>query len=110
MLIFQDDFQVILRNILRVSAVSLVSEFVLLLGKVFIVLSSTIGAYLYMDKMFANDLNGLYIATILTFFTSYATAEMFNEVFGMSISTILQCFVTDEEMYEVSSHLPIAKS
>eukprot|EP00555_Chaetoceros_dichaeta_P012247 CAMPEP_0198265170 /NCGR_PEP_ID=MMETSP1447-20131203/20682_1 /TAXON_ID=420782 /ORGANISM="Chaetoceros dichaeta, Strain CCMP1751" /LENGTH=89 /DNA_ID=CAMNT_0043954495 /DNA_START=1 /DNA_END=270 /DNA_ORIENTATION=- len=53
-----------------------------------------------MDQMFAEDLNGLYIATTLTFLASYATAEMFNEVFGMSISTILQCFVTDEEMHE----------
>lgn len=57
-----------------------------------------------MDQMFADDLNGLYVATTLTFLASYATAEMFNEVFGMSISTILQCFVTDEEMHEVSSH------
>ena len=100
----KEAFSLILRNILRISAVSLVSEFVLLLGKMFIVLSSTIGAYLYMDQYFAEDLNGLYIATTLTFLTSYATAAMFNEVFGMSISTILQCFVTDEEMHEVSLH------
>jgi len=25
---------------------------------------------------------------------------MFNEVFGMAISTILQCFVADEELFE----------
>jgi hypothetical protein len=31
---------------------------------------------------------------------AYAVSEMFDEVFGMAISTILQCFVVDEEMFD----------
>lgn len=38
--------------------------------------------------------------TLLIAICSYAVSEMFDEVFGMAISTILQCFVIDEEMHE----------
>uniref|UniRef100_A0A7S4TAG2 Choline transporter-like protein n=2 Tax=Ditylum brightwellii TaxID=49249 RepID=A0A7S4TAG2_9STRA len=92
-------FFLILRNVLRISAVSLVSDFVLLIGKLFIVVTSTIGAYFFLDYHYSDELNGLWLSTMLVCLISYATAEMFNEVFGMAISTILQCFVADEEMF-----------
>ena len=90
---------------LRISAVSLVSNIVLLLGKLFIVVTSTLSGYLYMDYYYADQLNGLYVVTIAIFVTSLLTSGMFNEVFGMAISTILQCFVTDEELFEVGENV-----
>ena len=97
----KEAFFLILRNVLRISAVSLVSNIVMLLGKLFIVVTSTLSGYLYMEYYYADELNGLYVVTLSVFVSSYATAGMFNEVFGMAISTILQCFVTDEELFEV---------
>jgi hypothetical protein len=97
----KEAFFLILRNVLRISAVSLVSNIVMLLGKLFIIVTSTLSGYLYMDYYYADQLNGLSVVTITIFISSYATAGMFNEVFGMAISTILQCFVTDEELFEV---------
>ena len=95
----REAFSLIVRNVLRISAVSIVSTFVLLLGKLFIVAGSTIGAYFYLNIQYSDSLNGLYVPIVLVGLASYAASEIFNEVFGMAISTILQCFVTDEEMF-----------
>ncbi|GMI20916.1 hypothetical protein TeGR_g11602 [Tetraparma gracilis] len=93
-------FFLILRNILRIAALAIVSEFVLILGKLFIMTGTTVLAYMMMEQNFEGQINYLWWPTLLTCFVSYFTAEMFNEVFGMAISTILQCFVADEEMFK----------
>jgi choline transporter-like protein 2/4/5 len=95
-------FFLILRNILRISAVAIVSSFVLIIGKLFIMIATTLLAYMFIEQNMDGDVNYIWIPTILVCFISYFTAEMFNEVFGMAISTILQCFVADEEMFEVA--------
>eukprot|EP00520_Triparma_pacifica_P009555 CAMPEP_0118643798 /NCGR_PEP_ID=MMETSP0785-20121206/6584_1 /TAXON_ID=91992 /ORGANISM="Bolidomonas pacifica, Strain CCMP 1866" /LENGTH=738 /DNA_ID=CAMNT_0006535487 /DNA_START=75 /DNA_END=2291 /DNA_ORIENTATION=- len=95
-------FFLILRNVLRISAVAIVSSFVLIIGKLFIMTATTLLAYMAMEKQLEGQVNYLWIPTLLVCFISYFTAEMFNEVFGMAISTILQCFVADEEMFEVA--------
>ena len=53
-----------------------------------------------MEIHFEDELNYLMVPTLLIAVVSYACSEAFNEVFGMAISTILQCFVVDEEMYD----------
>ena len=95
-------FFLILRNILRISAVAIVSEFVLIIGKIFITTASTVAGYYYLDTNMSSELNGLWCPLLLIVLFSYITAEMFNEVFGMAIWTILQCFVADEEMFAPS--------
>jgi choline transporter-like protein 2/4/5 len=93
-------FFLILRNILRIAALSIVSEFVLILGKLFIMIGTTLLAYMSMERNLEGQVNYLWFPTLLVCFVSYFTAEMFNEVFGMAISTILQCFIADEEMFK----------
>ncbi len=93
-------FFLIMRNSLRISAVSVVSQFILFISKVFITVASTVAGYFYLERNFEDKLNFLMVPTSLIAVTAYAASEMFNEVFGMSISTILQCFVADEEMFE----------
>ncbi|GMI08068.1 hypothetical protein TrLO_g14282 [Triparma laevis f. longispina] len=93
-------FFLILRNILRISAVAIVSEFVLIIGKLFITIMSTMAGYYFMKENMLDDLNGLWCPLLLIILFAYVTADMFNEVFGMAIWTILQCFVADEEMFE----------
>ena len=94
----KEGFFLILRNVLRISAVSVVSQIVLFIGKVFITVSSAVGGYYYLEIHFGDELNFLMVPTLLIAIVAYAVSEMFNEVFGMAISTILQCFVVDEEM------------
>lgn len=95
----REAFCLIVRNALRISAVSLVGTLVLFIGKVFIVAGAGTGAYFYLDYYYSDQLHGLWVPIVLVCIVSYAAADMFNEVFGMSISTILQCFVADEEMF-----------
>jgi len=98
----RDAFFLILTNAVRISAVSIVSSLILFTLKAFIVTASTLLGYIYLDYYYDKELHGLYMMTTLIFLASMATAEMFNQVFCMTISTILQCFVTDENMFEVS--------
>ncbi|GMI41077.1 hypothetical protein TrCOL_g123 [Triparma columacea] len=95
-------FFLILRNIMRISAVAIVSQFVLIIGKLFITVAATFVGYYYMDSNMMDQLNGMWLPILLIILFAYVTAEMFNEVFGMAIWTILQCFVADEEMFEPS--------
>ena len=92
-------FKLILRNIMRVAAVSMVGDFVLVLGKVFISVFTTFIAYLALVNS-GNDLNGFILPLLFVLLLAYFVASMFTEIFGMGISTILQCFIADEEMFE----------
>ena len=93
-------FFLILRNALRISAVSIVSKIVIFVAKVFITVASATGGYHYLDIYHGDELNYLMLPTALIGLLAYAVSEMFDEVFGMAISTILQCFVVDEEMFD----------
>ncbi len=53
-----------------------------------------------MEIHFGTKLNYLMLPTALIAIVAYAVSEMFDEVFGMTITTILQCFVVDEEMFD----------
>ena len=97
----QMSFTLLLKNVFRVAAVSIVSEFILFIGKVFIVVVTTSCAYIYLDKNMSDVLNGLWLPTVLIALISFCISQMFSEIFGMTISTILQCFITDEELLEV---------
>lgn len=92
-------FFLILRNILRITAVAIVSTFVTALGKMFIVCGTTFIAYLYFAYG-GLDLYTLYTPLFFVFFICYFVSDVFLEVFEMAISTILQCFCADEEMFK----------
>jgi len=94
-------FFLILRNIARIATLGLVSGFVLLLGKIIITAGATLMCYLALDATIADDqLNYLWLPLIFTAIVAFYVAQMFNEVWGMAMSTILQCFVADEEIYK----------
>jgi choline transporter-like protein 2/4/5 len=91
----KESFFLILRNAGRLTALSVVSDIVLMLGKLMITFGTTFLAYLIFKGM--DDLNGPVFPTLLTLLLAYAVSLAFLEVFGMAISTILQSFVADEE-------------
>ena len=54
-----------------------------------------------LDPRYAPDhLNYLWLPLLFTAFIAFYVAQMFNEVWGMAMSTILQCFCADEEIYK----------
>ena len=78
----------------------MVSELVALLGLILIPLASALAFYVAADKLQGNELHGLIGPTLIVGVLAYFMARMFTDVFAMAISTILQCFIADEEMFE----------
>lgn len=68
----------------------------------FVVLVTISGAYYAMDANIRSDLNSIVGPTFMTAVLAYYTGKMITGVFGMSITTILQCFVADEELFPPS--------
>lgn len=77
----------------------MVSELVAILGLIFVPLASALAYYLAADALYADDMHGLVAPTIIVGLIAFLIAQMFTTVFSMAISTILQCFIADEEMY-----------
>jgi len=94
-------FFTLLRNILRVSAVNMVSDFILTLGKIFVPMSTVFILYLIMayDSDVSSTSSGVISPLVFTFILAYFTSAMFCEIFGMGIQTILLCYIADEEMF-----------
>lgn len=73
-------FFLIARNILRVAAVGVVSEVVLILGMALIPLASTFLFYVSADAALGDKLHGLVGPTIVVFLLTSFVAKMFTEV------------------------------
>jgi choline transporter-like protein 2/4/5 len=99
----KDAFMTILSNAARVGVLNTISAFVILLGKIFIVVCSTIVAFLWFDKApqfqagGEDELNGMAFPLVLVVILAFGTAQAFLSVYDMAIETILLCFCEDEE-------------
>lgn len=94
-------FFLLLRNVMRVSAVGMVSEFVLLIAKLFVPSLTVFTCYLVLayglpDK---TAINGIVSPLVLVGIMSYFVALMFTEIFSMGIDALLFCYIADEEMF-----------
>jgi len=102
-------FFLILRNIARIGACTIVSEFVMIIGKMFICSVTGGCAYFLMDQAAELDLYYIYAPVTMVMILSWFVASMFMNIFGMAISTILQCFVADEEMFDAGTRFADAE-
>ncbi len=92
-------FFLILRNMARIGAISYVSAAVLIIGKLFISVATTALAYFAIVDRINNKLHSVAGPLAVIFFMAYLISDMFMGIFHMSISTVLQCFIADEEMF-----------
>jgi choline transporter-like protein 2/4/5 len=92
-------FSVLAANIVRVLTVNFISSFVLLLGKMLIPVASSFFAYIVLEYT-GTEPTGLFFPVIVVFILAYFVACMFNEIYDMSIETILICFCEDESLFE----------
>lgn len=58
--------------------------------------------YFAMDNNIRSDLHSVVGPTIMTAILAYFTGKMITSVYGMAVTTILQCFVADEELFPQS--------
>jgi len=93
-------FFLIARNILRIMAISLIGDFVLFLGKIFVPIATVFLCYIFMAYVEGNEkINGFIGPLILVFVVAYFISCMFTEIFGMCIDTMMLCYIADEEMF-----------
>eukprot|EP00980_Cylindrotheca_fusiformis_P012449 scaffold3054_cov129-Cylindrotheca_fusiformis.AAC.13 len=92
-------FFLILRNAARIGAVSYVSAAVLIVGKIFISAVTTMTAYYALVEYLQLELWSFAGPVVIIFIISYFVADMFMDVFDISILCILHCFVADEELF-----------
>lgn len=95
----REGFFLILRNALRVSSIGYVSTLVVFIGKFFISIITTGLVYMVMENDIGETVHSLFGPVIFVFIISYIVADVFMGLFDMSTSTILQCFIADEEMF-----------
>lgn len=62
-------------------------------------LLTTFLCYLALGYSSSNSVHGLIGPLFMVFILSYCVVNVFVEVFGMAISTILVCYCADEEMF-----------
>ncbi len=93
-------FSLIVRNAGKIASISYVSAVVLFVGKIFICTATTFGGYVYIEEEYADHLYSAAGPCVLIFIISYFVGDMFLSIFDMTTSTILQCFVADDEMFD----------
>lgn len=90
-------FTLLFKNLGRLAAVSLVGDFVVLIGKISVTLTCSGAAYLYMTTYMADELNGFVLPTIFVAFLSFLTSTMFLGVLSGTTDALLQACIEDEK-------------
>lgn len=93
-------FYLVVRNAARVSAISSVSAAVLIVGKLFISAVTTGLAYYVMNENIGEELYSIAGPTVVVFLISYFVSDFFMDIYDMGTTTILHCFIADEEMFD----------
>jgi len=100
----REAFFLILRNAARMFAMGLVSELAVIFCKLFVVLSIAVSSFFALEMLYADYLFSPLGVTVFISIISWFIADMFLGVLGIAISTIMQCFIADEEMYPQGSY------
>ena len=90
-------YNMIVRNLGRLSAITMVGDFVILICKFFISLTCAAVAYAYMTAYMSSKLRGIVLPTVLVLFLSFFTCTIFFGVISSTADSVLQAYVTDEE-------------
>jgi len=100
----REAFFLILRNAARITSIGLVSQLTVIFFKIVIVVGIGVSSFFTMQWLYFDYMWSILSITVLISFMSWFVANMFMEVLGIAIATILQCFIADEEMYPEGSY------
>jgi len=99
-------FELIASNFLRVSALNCVSGFLLFLGKLFVCMLTTLGAFIVFTRWNNEGVDEYILPLIVISILAYAIAVAFFGVFDMACDTLLLCFCEDSERNDGSDEKP----
>jgi len=92
-------FYLIARNAAKIGAITVVSEIVSIVGKLFITVATGIASYVAMEYYIVDEVSSLAGPTVLVLILAYNVSDTFMDVFELGVSTILYCFIADDEMF-----------
>jgi len=93
-------FVIIARNLGRLAAVTVVGDFVVLVGKLSITLTCGGAAYLYLTSGNVAN-NGVALPVCFVCFVAFFTATMFLGVLSATADALLQACIVDEELQQL---------
>ncbi|CAM9409984.1 unnamed protein product [Scytosiphon promiscuus] len=93
-------FWLIARNLARVGAVTVVTDFVVFIMKLVIGLGTAGATYMFLQNFMKDELYSPLGPVLFAGVMAYFVASSFAALLGMTTLTILQCFIADEEMFE----------
>jgi choline transporter-like protein 2/4/5 len=99
-------FSLIASNLLRVSALTCVSTFLIFLGKLFVCMLTTLVAFFVFTRYDNQNLADYMLPLIVISILSYAIAVSFFSIFDMAADTLLLCFCEDCERNDGSKEKP----
>ena len=91
-------FSLIVRNLGRLAAITVVGDFVIFIGKLAIAMISAAVAYLYFTTTMRKDVTGFIMPTVFTTFVAYITSSLFLSIVSSAADSVLQAYLTEEEM------------
>jgi len=85
-------------------AVGIVSELAIVFCKLFIVFAIGTASFFALDAIYGGIISSVLGTAIFISILSWFVGNMFMEVLGIGITTILQCFIADQEMHPDGSY------
>jgi len=89
-------FKLIWDNLDRVAAITIVSGFLMLLGKALVALLVTGISGLIMQGIYGDELSSIIMPCVVIFILSFVVASMFMSIFEITLDCIFICFLVDE--------------
>lgn len=102
----------ILSNPVQIGLVNVITTFLFVLGKIFIVCVAGFAGFQWMDKATEfqtggeNALVSMSFPLLVIMLIAWAIASVFLDVFGLSVDTILLCFLKDKKINDGSAAKP----
>ena len=89
-------FALVWANLARVAALTLVSAFLMFVGKLFVAFLTTGIAAVAIYKHYDAEVNSLVMPVVVIFLLSYLVAALFMALLETTAGTVLLCFLVDE--------------
>jgi len=92
-------FKLLWGNLARTGAMSVVSSFLMFLGKVVIALATTGFAGIFLHSHYRDDISSPVLPMVLVFVLAYMVGSLFMSVFEVAMDTVFLCFLIDEKLH-----------
>lgn len=101
-------FKLLWGNIARTGAMSIVSSFLMFLGKVIIALATLGFGALFIHYQY-EDISSPVLPLVVIFIIGYIVGSLFMAVFEVAMDTIFLCFLIDEKLHAGSGTMCASK-